>query len=81
MSKLAYKVNFLSTQSESGSADRIVFTDELAILTVQAGHAPLISLLKKGKVVVSDADASKDYSYDSGLVRISDGQCIITLLK
>ena len=81
MSKLSYKINFLSTQAEEGAADRLVFTDALSVLTLQAGHAPLISILQSGGFVVTDAGESKSYTYQSGLVRVEGGRCVVTILS
>ncbi|NBV83543.1 hypothetical protein EBR57_05410 [bacterium] len=81
MTKLAYKVNFLGTQSEDGVADRLVFTDSLSILTVQAGHAPLISILQSGGFEVKDGESSKAYTYQSGLLRVDGERCTVTILS
>lgn len=81
MSKLVFKVNFLGSQTEEGSADRLVFTDQSSVLTIQSGHAPLISLLNDGKLVVSDGDVKKEYPYKSGLLRVNGGLCTVTVLR
>ncbi len=81
MTKLAYKINFLNSQSEEGQADRIVFNDERSILNLGPDHAPLYSLLENGVVVCSNGPESKRYEYQFGLVRIQNNQCVVTVLR
>jgi F0F1-type ATP synthase epsilon subunit len=81
MSKLAYKVNFLDAPSQDGEADRLFFFDEAAVLTVQAGHAPLISILNDGELSIINGDEVKKVSYKSGMVRVDYTQCVVTILS
>lgn len=81
MSSLAYKLNFLGSQSIEGDAERVVFKDPSLILTVQRGHAPLISVIKNGICSVVSGGETSDYPYESGLLRISSAGCTVTILS
>ncbi|NDC83181.1 hypothetical protein EB093_05895 [bacterium] len=81
MSKLAYKLNFLSTESIEGQADRLVLVDEKNVLTVRFGHAPLISVVKNGTLSVVIDGATTSYSFGSGLVRVGAFGCTVTILN
>lgn len=47
-------------------------------LTLLAGHEPLITLLKKGKITAREGGDSKEFEIEKGLCETSHGQ--VTLL-
>lgn len=50
----------------SGTVDSLVASGELGELGINPGHAPLLTSLKPGTVIVSKHDGSKDHFYVSG---------------
>ncbi|NBV41945.1 F0F1 ATP synthase subunit epsilon [bacterium] len=82
MKKVAYKINYLSGNAAEGQADRLVLRDAKTILTIVPGHAPLMSLLNAGSIeVIGGENGNGQYPCQSGLLRVDDAGCVVTIFS
>ncbi len=62
----------------SGEVDSVTIPGTEGELTLLAGHEPLITLLKKGKITARGKEESKEFEIEKGLCETSHEQ--VTLL-
>ena len=70
------------TPSESlfeGEAESVTLPGTMGSFMVLDNHAPIISSLESGKVVVRTKEGSQDYLLNSGFVEVKDNIVIICI--
>ena len=70
------------TPSESlfeGEAESVTMPGTVGSFTVLDLHAPIISSLESGKVVVRTHEGSQDYPLNSGFVEVRDNIIIVCI--
>lgn len=70
------------TPSESlfeGEAESVTLPGTMGSFMVLDNHAPIISSLESGKVVVRTKEGSQDYPLNSGFVEVKDNIVIICI--
>ena len=62
-----------------GEAESVTLPGTVGSFTVLDSHAPIISSLESGKVVVRTQDGSQDYPLNSGFVEVRDNIIIVCI--
>ena len=62
-----------------GEAESVTLPGTMGSFMVLNNHAPIISSLESGKVVVRTQDGSRDYPLNSGFVEVKDNVVIICI--
>ena len=62
-----------------GEAESVTLPGTMGSFMVLNNHAPIISSLESGKVVVRTQDGSRDYPLNSGFVEVRDNIIIVCI--
>ena len=62
-----------------GEAESVTLPGTMGSFMVLNNHAPIISSLESGKVVVRTQEGSQDYPLNSGFVEVKDNVVIICI--
>lgn len=82
MSNLKYKISQVDGQILEGDAERVFIKDSLNILTIKAGHAPLIAILSKGSIRLDLlSQENLELEYEEGMLTCKNGQIDVSLIQ
>lgn len=75
MDNIKLQLNMISPEKKlfTGEISSAVFPGTAGFFGVQAGHAPLISSLKKGEIVYHVGDQTHTLEIDRGIVEVYKG--------
>lgn len=62
-----------------GEVESVTLPGSAGSFTVLDMHAPIISSLESGKVVVKSANGNSDYSVNSGFVEVKNNTAIVCI--
>lgn len=82
MSNLKYKISQVDGQLLEGEAEQIFIKDSLNVLTIRAGHAPLIAILSKGSLRLDlPTQENLELQYEEGMLTCKQGHLDISLIQ
>lgn len=82
MSNLKYKISQVDGQILEGDAERVFIKDSLNIMTIKAGHAPLIAILSKGSIRLDLlSQENLELEYEEGMLTCKNGQIDVSLIQ
>ncbi len=82
MSKIKYKISQLDGQVLEGEAVRLFVKDASTILTLSAGHAPLIATLSSGMLRIDlPTHEQIELSYVEALLYLNDNLIDISVIQ
>lgn len=83
MSEIKYKVAFMDGLPVEGTASKLFFKDDINILTILGGYAPLVAVLgNNGKLHIHTSGGKvQEYPYQEGFLKCEKNDVQITILK
>ena len=70
-------ISRVDEQLYSGNANAVTLPGTEGELTILAYHEPLVTMLKKGTVIVREGESVKRFSIDKGLLETSGNQVTV----
>lgn len=82
MSGVDYSVSYMEGPSVSGRATSLFVKDGSTVLTIGRGHAPLVSVLSKGKLSVHlESGETVSYAFQEGFLNCVQDRVSVTILR
>ncbi len=63
----------------SGPADEITLPTESGMIGVLANHAPLVTIIRKGQMVVKSEGTESTYTIGGGVLEVRPGSQVVVL--
>ena len=70
-------ISKVNEQLFNGDVHSVTFPGTEGQLTILAHHEALITLLKKGTIVVRTLDGEQNFGVEKGLIEVSNGQVTV----
>ena len=82
MSLIDFSISYMDGLSVSGKATRLFVKDAATIMTLGNHHAPLVSTLSDGVVVVHlDSGEKAEYAFHEGFLNCDHNRVSVTILS